>query len=269
MSAAAPPTSVPGVPSTRSATAPRAGRLRDVGSVRRASVRSPDWTARGTTKVQGDVEVDTGTVVGLTSVGGKLTAGSFRASGTFEVVGPTDTRETLTLDGTVHLQSAVHAGTLDVRGTLRCGAELRVDRVLTIAGSIEAPSAQVGLLDLTGSAEIPGELTAIASVRGRFRGDSEIGAVRAKTVKLEGPPTALLPTLLRTVFGGSGVVHVGRIEADAVELSAVTVEFVRSNAIVLGPGCHVREVEGTIVRRHPSSRVGPESRSPPPHGLSR
>jgi cytoskeletal protein CcmA (bactofilin family) len=220
-------------------------------------------------KVQGDVDVTSGTTAGLTSVGGKLTAGSFRSKGTLEVVGPTDVREELTLYGTVHLEGSVHAGSLDARGSLRFGGEVRVDRVLRVTGGLEAPAASVGVLDLTGTATVPGELTAIAAVRGRFRGDSEIGSIRARTVALSGPPPALIPTLLRIVFGGSGAVHVGRIEAESVVLSAVTVEFVRSPSISIGPGCHVREVEGTIVRQHPSSRVGPESRSPPPHGLSR
>jgi len=220
-------------------------------------------------KVQGDVDVGTGSTTGLVSIGGKLSAGGFRSRGTLEVVGPTEVRELLTLDGTVHLRAAVHAGTLEARGTLRCPADIRVDRALSVTGTFEAPSAHVGLFDLTGSVEIPGDLEAVVSVHARFRGDSRIGALRARSVRLEGPPTALIPTLFRKVFGGSATVWVGRIEADSVTLRAVDVEFVRSPHIILGPGAHVSTVEGTIVRRHPSSRVGPESRSPPPHGLSR
>lgn len=266
MTAAAPAPSAPSVPA---ADLPKAGRLRDSGSVRRASVRAADWSTNGTAKVQGDVEVGTGTTIGLATIGGKLSADAFRASGTFEVVGPVEVRDTLRLDGTVHLQSVVHAGAVDFRGTLRSGGGLRVDRVLSATGSIEAPWAEVGLLDLTGTATIPGELRGLAAVRARFRGDSSIGSIRAKRVVLVGPPTALIPKLMRTVFGGSGLVRVGRIEAESVEVSAVTVEFVRGNQVTLGPGSHVREVEGTIVRRHPSSRLGPESWSRPPHGLSR
>lgn len=269
MSAAAPITTTPAVAPAPAISRPRDGRLRDAGSVRRDTVRASAWTTSGTVKVQGDVDVVHGTIVGLASVGGKLTAGSFRASGTLEVVGTTDVREQLTLAGSVHLEGKVHAGMLDVRGSLRSGSEVRVDRVLRVSGSFEAPSASIGLLDLTGTTILPGELTALAAVRARFRGDSEIGSIRAKSVVLDGPAPALIPTLLRIVFGGSGTVHVGRIEAESVELSAVTVEFVRSPSISLGPGCHVREVEGTVVRRHPSSRVGPESRSAPPHGLRR
>jgi cytoskeletal protein CcmA (bactofilin family) len=220
-------------------------------------------------KVQGDLDVGTGSATGLVSVGGKLSADSFRTRGTLEVVGTADVRDQFTLEGTSHLHAAVHAGTLDARGSLRCDADVRVDRVFNVTGTLEAPSAHVGLLELTGTIDLPGDLEALLSVRARFRGDSRIRAIRAKSVVLEGPPTSLIPTLFRKVFGGSARVLVGRVEAESVEIAAVDVEFIHANQIVLGAGSHVTEVEGTILRRHPSSRVGPESRSPPPHGLSR
>jgi len=62
---------------------------------------------------------------------------------------------------------------------------------------------------------------------------------------------------------------VDRIEAESVKLEGVKVAFVRAPQVILGRGCHVTEVDGTIVRRHPSSHVGPESRSLPPYGLRR
>ncbi|MGA9839567.1 MAG: hypothetical protein WBF81_04865 [Thermoplasmata archaeon] len=247
----------------------RTGTLRDTGTVRRESVRASAWTTTGTAKVQGDVDVGTGAASGLVSIGGTLSATSFRAKGTFEVVGPTEVHDALTLEGTIHLRSAVHAGAVDVRGTLRSSSDLRVDRALRVTGTLEAPSAHVGLLELTGAAELPGDLEAAVSVRARFRGDSRLGTVRANAVALEGPPSAWIPTMFRKVFGGSARIHVNRIEADTVALSAVDVQFVHAREIVLGPGAHVTEVEGKVVRRHPSSRVGPESRSDPPHGLSR
>ncbi|MGI0071362.1 MAG: hypothetical protein ACRECT_04755 [Thermoplasmata archaeon] len=275
-SSAPPPSAAPPIgtvprPATpaRPASPARAEAVRDTGTVRRESVRTSSWTARGTVKVQGDVDVGGATTVGLVAIGGRLTAGRFRARGTLEVTGPTDVRETLSLDGTVRLDGPVHAGSLDARGTLRSGGELRVDRALSISGQVEVPSARVGLLDLTGSATVPGAIDAVVSVRARFRGDSELGIVRARSVVLAGPPTAPIPTLWRTVFGGRARVHVGRIEAESVELSAVDVGFVHGTSIVLGPGAHVTEIEGTVVRRHATSRVGPESRSAPPHGLSR
>lgn len=269
MSAAVAPPSAPGPTPTPPPVPPRAGALRDSGSVRRESVRAATWTTSGLVKVQGDVDVDAGASTGFLSVGGKIAAATFRSRGTFEVVGPMEIRGDLTLDGTVRLQGPVHAGALQARGTLQCAAELRVDRVLSVTGAIEAPGARVGLFELDGTAAIPGEVEAVVAARARFRGDSEIDGLRAKSVVLKGPSTTLIPTLLRAVFGGSAAVRVNRIEAETVELSAVDVEFVRAPRIVLGPGAHVTAFEGTIVRQHASSRVGPESRSRPPYGLTR
>jgi cytoskeletal protein CcmA (bactofilin family) len=237
--------------------------------VRRDSVRATVWTTTGLAKVQGDVDVDSGVAEGLVSIAGTLAAGSFRARGSLEVVGAADVRGDLALDGTVRFASGLHAGSLSVRGTLRCGSALRVDRACSTNGALEAPSATAGLFDLTGGLELPGELTATATVRARFRADSRIGTIRARRVELHGPPTNLIPTLWRAVFGGAATVHVDRIEAESVELNAVTVGFVRAREIVLGPGAHVTALEGTVTRRHPTSYVGPESRTPPPPGLSR
>jgi cytoskeletal protein CcmA (bactofilin family) len=268
MSAAAPspPAASPPPPPT---APPRVGAIRDSGTVRRDSVRASGWTTTGMAKVQGDVDVGVGAASGLVSVAGKLSADTFRARGTLEVVGPVAVRDQLTLDGTVHFQGSLRAGALELRGSLRCAGDLRVDRTLSARGLVEAPSAHAALFELTGTAEISGDLEAMGVARARFRGDSEIGTVRAKRVELYGPPTSLVPTLLRRVFGGSATVRIGRVEADSVELSAVDVAFVHAREIVLGPGAHVTAVEGTIVRQSSSSRVGPESRSPPPHGLSR
>lgn len=269
MSAAAPSAPSATRPAAAPSRPPRTGTIRDTGTVRRDSVRATGWTTTGMAKVQGDVDVGVGAASGLVSIAGKLSADAFRARGTLEVVGPTDVRDLLRLDGTVHFQAGVHAGALESQGSLRCAGELRVDRALSAQGVVEAPSAHVGLFELMGSAEIPGDLAATASVRARFHSDSRIGTIRAHRVELHGPPTSLVPTLLRMVFGGSAAVHVDRVEADSVELSAVDVAFVHAREIVLGPGAHVTTVEGTIVRRASSSRVGPESRSPPPHGLTR
>ena len=149
------------------------------------------------------------------------------------------------------------------------GGLAHADRAFRVTGQLEAPSIEAGLFELTGSATVPGSVEAGVAVRAHFRGDSALGAVRAPRVEVSGPSPSLIPTLLRIVFGGSGTVRVDRIEADSAEVSAAEVGFIRARQVVLGAGAHVTTVEGTIVRRHPSSRVGPESRSPPPHGLSR
>ena len=269
MSAASAPRSAPPTVGSAPDAPGRTGTIRETGVVRRDGVRTARWTTVGLAKIQGDVDVGSGSSDGLLSVAGKLRAGSFRARGTVEVVGTTEVEGSLALDGTVHFESGLRAGELTSRGTLRSGGPVRVDRTWFARGAVEAPAVTVGVLELSGSAEVPGELSASAAVHARFRGDSRLGTVRARAVELRGPPTSLIPTLWRTVFGGSAAVEVGRVEADSVVLSAVDVGFVHARQIVLGPGAHVTTVEGTVVEQHPTSRIGPESRSPRPHGLSR
>jgi cytoskeletal protein CcmA (bactofilin family) len=272
MSAVVPPSASgprPAAPAAPAPPPPRSGPIRDRGSVRRDSVHATNWSSTGIAKVLGDVDVGSGEVAGLVSVGGKLRADAFHAEGTFEVVGAVEVRDGLAVEGTAQFRAPVHAGELTTDGTLRSAAEVRVDRILSAVGLVEAPSARVGAMRLHGSATVPGPLEAQALVLAEFRGDSRIGTIRAAKAVLHGPSAGLVPTLMRSVLGGEAAVHVDRVEADSVELAAVDVGFVHAREIVLGAGAHVTTVEGTIVRRHPSARVGFESRSPPPHGLSR
>jgi cytoskeletal protein CcmA (bactofilin family) len=274
MSAAAPSTPAVGSATTVPSASPthppaRSGPIRDRGVVRRDAIRATGWTSDGVAKVLGDVDVVQGSSAGLVSIAGRLLAGTFRARGTLEVLGPVNVREELRVDGTIHFFAAVRAGAMVSAGTLRCGGDLGVDRAFVGTGSVEMPSVHTGAFEFTGAAAVPGDLEAMGRVRIGFRGDSRIGSIRAKRVELHGPPTSPIPTLWRSVFGGSAAVHVDRIEAESVALSAVDVGFVHAREIDLGPGAHVTALEGTIVRQHPTSRVGPESRTPKPHGLTR
>ena len=60
-----------------------------------------------------------------------------------------------------------------------------------------------------------------------------------------------------------------RIEAETVVLSGVNVGYLRANQIVLGRDSEVTRVDGAIVSCHPTSHVGPVSRSAAPYGLTR
>jgi cytoskeletal protein CcmA (bactofilin family) len=243
--------------------------VRDTGAVRHASIRAMRWVVTGTTKVTGDATAAEANVTGLLTVGGKLTVTRCTVRGTLEVAGATDIRDHADLDGTFRPMGPVRLASARIKGVLRTSSDLRVDRDLTFEGSLEAPSVHAALLVLAGAATVPGEVVATAKVQATFRGDSTLGPVRAEEVVLKGPPPGLVPTLVRKVFGGAAHVRIDRVEAGRVELEAVDVGVVRAKEIVLGPSAHVTLVEGTVVRQHPTARVGPESRSRPPPGLSR
>jgi cytoskeletal protein CcmA (bactofilin family) len=267
--ASPPPTSTPAAPSTSAGPTappprPRAGALQDVGTVRRDSVEAESWTSQGTVKVTGDVRVGEADLEGTVSIGGKLTAAAFRSRGELEVEGPIDVSGLFT--GSVGLRATLtfHAGDADLRGNVHVLGAVTVDRTLHVRGNLEAPSLAVGLLKLEGTAQVPGDLVA-ASVSARLVDDSTFGQVRARSVSLR----ARIPNLVEKVLGRRVTVTVRRVEADEVVLEGVEAQFVRAPKISLGRDAHLTEYEGTIVRAHPTSRVGFESRSPPPYGLRR
>jgi len=232
--------------------------------MRRDSVSANRWTARGTVKVTGDVDVGAAELEGMVSIAGKLTADAFRSRGALEVEGPVDVAGTLDSSGGLHAASTVHAVDAHLRGEVLVVGAVSVDRLLTSQGSLTAPSLTVGALTLEGEAQVHGEIVG-TSVTARFTRGSTLWTVRARSVSLR----AKIPNLVEKVLGRQMAVTVRRVEADEVELEGVDVQFARSPKITLGRDAHITEYEGTIVRRHPSSRVGFESRSARPYGLWR
>lgn len=274
MAAAAPPPTSPTVPTAAAPSAParpvappaplRVGRTRDEGTVRRDSVDLEEWTARGTVKVIRDVNVGTARLDGSASIGGKLTAGAFGCRGALEVEGPVDVTGSFSSLGELRASSTFHAGEADLRGEVRLSGAVSVDRLLNVRGTLLAPSLRVDALLLEGEAHVPGEIVG-RSVTARFTRNSTLGTVRAGSVVLRGRT----PNLFEKVLGREFAVTLRRVEAEMVDLEGVDVKFVHAPSITLGRDAHITEYEGTIVRRHPTSRVGFESRSPRPYGLSR
>jgi cytoskeletal protein CcmA (bactofilin family) len=220
--------------------------------------------AEGAVKVTGEVDVGTGTILGALSVGGSLRADSFECRGPLDVEGTVTVTGPFSLEGPTHLVGAVHAGQATFSGTTRSARDISVDGILTVHGHFAAPSLHVGELRVDGALDIPGEIEAV-NVDVRIRKPSRLGTIRARSVRL----VRQGPNPVERVLGRAPPPAVVRIEAGRVELEGVEVAFVRSPEIVLGRDAQVTEFEGTITRRHPTARVGPESRSAPPHGLSR
>lgn len=255
-----PASTPPAVPPPR----PRLGELHDSGPVHRESVDADRWFATGLVKVTGDVHLGEGKLDGTVSLGGRLTATAVEYRGMLDVDGAVETSGSFAGAGTLRTGATFRAGTADLRGSAQIVGAVTVDRTLTVHGSLTAPSITVGELDLEGEAHVPGDLSGLA-VAARLKEDSEFGTVRARSVRLLAKP----PSLMEKVFFRTLTVTVDRVEADTVELEAVDAKFVRAPQITLGRSAHVTQYEGTIVKRHPSSRVGYESRSRPPYGLRR
>ena len=243
---------------------PREGIVTDRGTGRREALRARRWSVEGTVKVSREVDVGDADVKGNVSIGGPLTAEQFRAHGTLDVAGVVVVHGTLAVRGNTHFAATVQASDLELDGCVRVRGAVTVERTLTSRGTLEAPSVSAGVVSLEGSATVPGEMRAL-QVEAVLPQPSSLGNVQARTVRLRGRVT----NLLDKVFFRDSRTQVDRVEAERGELEGVNVRFVRAKEIALGRESHVTEVEGTIVRRHPSSSVGPEVKSPLPYGLRR
>jgi cytoskeletal protein CcmA (bactofilin family) len=238
--------------------------LFDRGPVRREAVRAERWRLDGTAKVLGPIEVGQAQLEGTLVAAAGFTAESVEVRGFLEVGGPMVVRGALRTRGAFLARATVRIGEGELHGSVRLDAGIEAAHRLAVRGTLRASSLQAAELRLEGLADVPGTIRA-NDFEAALEGHARIGAVEAHEVRLRGHRENLLDwALLRRAD-----LTVGRIEADRVELVAADVEFVRSPAIVLGPAAHVHRLEGSVVRAHPTSRVGPESRGTLPEGLRR
>ncbi len=254
------------IPPTRPSASPvpRTGKLDDRGVVRHDSVHAAAWRARGAVKIEKEADAGVVRLDGTVTVGGDLTADSLTTNGSLEVGGRIEIDGVVKVDGSLRTIGAMHAVEGTFRGTVKVGGRLTVDRRLAARGLLVAASVQGNAVTLEGAVDVPGEITA-QSLDAVLDRDSRLGAVRARSVVLRGK----VPNLVEKVLQRAVSVTVDRVEADTVSLEGVDVEFVRSPALVLGRDCHVTMLEGTVVGRHPTSDIGPRSKSAPPYGLRR
>lgn len=255
------PTPGPPLPAAPGARGPP---LVDRGTVRHDTVRSTRWVTRGITKVDRDVDVGRADLRGTVTVGGSLGADQLTVDGSLDVHGGLRARARLRTKGSLAVAGPVAAGEAVLIGAIRLRGELSAERAVVARGTLQAPSLQVGALTFRGAATVPGTIRA-STVTAQLVADSSLGQVVAQTVRLRGPAPAIVVPML----GEPGVVTVDRVEAESVFVEGAHVAFVRAGAVTLGRGAHVTAVEGTVVRAHPTSRLGPESWSRPPAGLSR
>ncbi len=231
----------------------------DHGSVRRDAVRARRWEATGAARVVRDVDADRVDLGGLITIGGALRAREVASRGTLEVGGPVEVAEALTIEGSARIGAGLSAGSAHLRGRLECGGSLRVTGRTEWTGHLDARGDLAGgpvLFD--GRLTLDGALTA-TTLDGRLRGRSRADRLAAERITLRAPRR----------LGPRGELTVLRIDAREVDLEGVVCEYLRADRIVLGAGCEIARVDGTIVRQHAGGHVGPVSRSPPPPGLSR
>lgn len=266
--AAAPTAAPPTVP------APPLETIRDSGAVQHDAVRALRWTSRGAAKVLGNVDVGSMEGSGLVSVGGTWNAQSTSISGSVEVGGAAKVAGALQLSGSSRFGGPLEIGSLEARGALAAAGDLSSGGLVHAVGELELASGLsaerfVG----EGAVTIHAGITA-GSVDLILHHDSRAEFVRARVVRIARPPSLLsfpLPFGLRLagITLPTATFTTLRIDATEADLEGVSAEYVRADRIRLGRDCHIARLDGTIVARHPTAHVGPESRSPAPYGLRR
>ncbi|MCI4357619.1 MAG: polymer-forming cytoskeletal protein [Thermoplasmata archaeon] len=241
--------------------------IQDSGATLRDWVFAERWTVQGVAKVRGKVDADSVEVHGSLSVGGDLRAGSMRMNGPLEVDGIAHVDARAVLHGAARFAQALEAADLEIDGSLRARGPLRVSGDARWTGEVVLlAEARVGRFVGSGSLEAPGAITA-----DRFSFEvlrpSTIGTLRASSVDITRP--SALPFRIPFIGTDRPTLTVLRIEASEVRLEGVSAELIQADRIVLGPDCHIARVIGEVLAVDRSSHVGPESRSPRPHGLSR
>ncbi len=256
----------PSPPPTPPPPAPLAGSARDEGTTVRETLRVQSWRASGAVKVLGNVEVDSAVLSGDVSIGGTVDAGELRSSGRLDVLGAVRVRTRLELRGETHLRGSADAANVEASGLVILSGPLRASGLVHYTGSLQvAGPLTSGRLVGDGTIRVGGAIEA-TEVELRLHKASEAASVRADRVRVTRgglPLPVAIPGFPRPTF------TVARIDAKEAELEGVHCEYLRADRIRLGADCTVAYLDGVVVSRHASARVGPESHSPPPYGLSR
>ncbi len=220
-------------------------------------------------KVVADVEIESGDLRGTVAIGGRCTADRLESNGSLQVGGEVAVSGPLRVRGSFSAGAGLRAANLWSAGRISVAGGISVHGSFEWNGSLDSGSdVQADSIQFSGELAVRGTLSG-RSISGAITRRSFVAEIRAGYVdlriagfRLPVPIPFLPPPKWRDL-------EVQRIEAVEAHLSGVRALWVKADRIWLGPATHVQYVEGTIVERHRTAQVGPESESPPPTGLSR
>lgn len=253
---AAPASSARAIP----AGAPRGPPVHDSGVCRREAIRAESWSLDGDATITADVDVGILALRGEATVGGTLTAGELHLRGNLTVAGAASVSGVGELRGALEVGGTLTAGELRAQGPVRVRESMTARGGMAGQGELDVGSGlRTRTLRWDGELRIPGGVEAV-EVDLRLKGDSRLGPVRARSVRVERAGPAFL---------ARQQIRIDRIDAEEVRLAGVRVEFVRAPKVWLGPDASVIRLEGTVRACHASAHVGPEVRSPHFPGITR
>ena len=190
-------------------------------------VRTREFKAAGSAKVQGDLEAEVAKVAGSCTFDGNVRVEEFRSSGSVRIAG--DLRaEHVEASGSFQVDGSVDAEDVVTSGSLR------------VAGHLKAET-----FHASGTARIDGELTA-EEVLIEMSGSSVLQNVKAEQVQV------------RSTGGfirSRGDLTAERIEAEEIRLEGTAASFVKGDSVHIGPHCRIGVVEARELVVHESSEV--------------
>lgn len=230
-------------------------------------VRTVDFQAAGSARVQGPLEAETARVAGSCLFEGDVHVEEFHCSGSARIAGDLKaenveasgslqvsrnvTAEDISASGSFQVEGDVNAediwasGSFHVKGNVTA-EDFRSGGSVRIAGALKCEDFHSG-----GSVQIDGGLKAEDVVMD-LGGSSRITTIDAEDIHVKATGG---------FFRTRGDLTVERIAGERVELEATTAALVKGGSVTIGPHCRIDVVEAPNLTVHQSSEVR-ERRTP-------
>ena len=197
------------------------------GSVSGQPIRTRDFKAAGSARVQGDLETDKAKVAGACTFEGNVRANEFRTSGSAEIAGGLDAHE-IEASGTLHVAKDVNAQEIVTSGSFKVGGQVKAHEFTS-----------------SGSVRIEIELAA-HEVNMELGGSSYVKSIRASEIRIRGTGG---------FFRARGELTSETIEGEDVYLEGTTADLVKGADVRIGPHCRIKVIEARELVVHESSEV--------------
>ena len=190
-------------------------------------VKTVEFKAAGSARVQGPLVAEVARVAGSCTFEGDVTVEEFRCAGSGRVAGnlkaeEIETSGSLQVDGNIRAEEISSSGSIQVKGRVDA-EEFRSSGSVRIDGGLKAEEVDI---DLGGS--------------------SKIATIEAKEIRVKATGG---------FFRVRGDLTADRIEGEEISLEATTATLVKGREVRIGPHCRVDVVEAEELVVHQSSEV--------------
>lgn len=245
----------------------RGDRISVSGSSSYDSVDCETFDVSGKGTVSRDLRADDVDVSGKATVGGDLEGQDVETTGKLEVDGSA-AADQLTVSGKVEVGGNLDGHDVDASGKLSVGgslvaAEASVSGKVEIGGLTDVTDLTVGgagaFIDVnvetfTGAGKVDADEIHADSFDLTVDGRSTIGALTATDVVVRDSDQS--GSFLRRLLGSDGVLDVGTVDAETVELDATRADTVVAERVTLGADAEVGTVYTDDLDAHADATVG-------------